>query len=288
MMQTLKSADEDGRGLLRVGSSVSVTVRGGTESVVSQQTSDNLLLDALPGAEIEKLRPHLESSTVIQGDILTHSDQMISHVYFPSSALIGLVIGMEDGTTVEAGLVGAEGMVNLPVFWGRERAPYTAIVLQSGNVLRMRVQLFRSELKSTDSLRESLLRYTNLLFDCAAQRAACNCLHTVEQRTASWLLVTRDCSGRDEFHGTHEFISFVVGLRRAGVTQAIGKFKRSGILLAHRGRIKVTDPESLEQFTCECYGIIKAELDRFRNYSIERRAQEFQHRQSRDSNRSFQ
>lgn len=277
MIDMLKRAVGDGHGLSRVGPCNAVTLQGETESFVSQQTSNNLLLNALPLAEIEKLRPHLESSPVIQGDILTHSDQLISHVYFPSSALIGLVIGMEDGTTVEAGLVGAEGMVNLPVFWGTEKAPCTAIVLQSGNVLRMRVQLFRSELKSADSLRDSLLRYTNLLFDCAAQRAACNCLHTVEQRTASWLLGTRDCSGRDEFYGTHEFISFVVGLRRAGVTQAVGKFKRNGILLAHRGRIKIIDPESLEHFTCECYGIIKAELDSFRNYSIKRRALGFQH-----------
>jgi CRP-like cAMP-binding protein len=279
MIETLKRVAADEQGLSRVESRNPVAVVGENESFVSQQTNHNLLLNALPRAEIEKLRPHLESTPVIQGDILAHSDQLISHVYFPSSALIGLVIGMEDGTTVEAGLVGAEGMVNLPVFWGAEKAPYTALVLQSGNALRMRVQLFLSELKSANSLRDLLMRYTNLLWDCAAQRAACNSLHTVEQRTASWLLGTRDCSGRDEFHGTHEFISFVVGLRRAGVTQAVGKFKRRGILLAHRGRIKIIDPENLEHFTCECYGIIKAELDSFRNYSIKRRAQGFQHMQ---------
>jgi CRP-like cAMP-binding protein len=277
MIQTLKSAGENGRGLSRVGSRDPFTLSAETERLLAQETSHNLLLNALPRAELARLRPHLESSNVAQGDILTHSDQRITHIYFPSNALIGLVIGMEDGTTVEAGLVGAEGMVNLPVFWGADKAPYTAIVLQSGNALRMRVELFRSELKAAESLRQSLMQYTNLLFGCAAQRAACNCLHTVEQRTASWLLGTRDCSGRDEFHGTHEFISFVVGLRRAGVTQAVGKFKRNGILMAQRGSIKIIDPESLEHFTCECYGIIKAELDRFRNYSIERRALEFQH-----------
>lgn len=271
MHHTLEPANEGGRKLSRLRRRDSVSVSDETENVVAQQRRHNLLLNALAPAEIARLEPHLKMSTVIQGDILTHSDQLISHVYFPSSALIGLVIGMEDGTTVETGLVGSEGMVNLPVFWGSDRGPYAAIVLQSGNALSMPAEVFRNELQSVDSLQQSLMRYTSHLFGCAAQRAACNRLHTMEQRMAGWLLASRDCSGRDEFQGTHEFISFVVGLRRAGVTQAVGTFKRSGSLSVLRGRIKIIDPERLENFTCECYRIIKAELDRFRNYSIQRR-----------------
>jgi CRP-like cAMP-binding protein len=202
---------------------------------------------------------------VAQGRVLTDSGQWISHVYFPTSALVALLVHMEDGAAVEMGLVGAEGVVNLPVFWGDERSSYSAVVLQEGHALRMRVEVFRREVQHTDGLHKSLMGYSSFAFNCAAQRVACNRLHSLKQRVASWLLGLCDLLGRDKFYTTHELIAELLGIRRAGVTEVVNKFKHDGALQLGRGQIEITDLCKLEESACECYQFLKGELDRFRD-----------------------
>jgi CRP-like cAMP-binding protein len=227
--------------------------------------SHNFLLDSLTGKGYAEILPHLESNTLAQGDVLTYSHQRINHVYFPSSAIVALLVQMEDGEAVEIGLVGKEGMVNLPVFWGEERVHYTAIVLHAGNALRMHADLFRRFVKGTDEFHKSLMSYTGLFFSCAAQHAACYCLHSIKQRIASWLLSSRDFLERDRFYVTHDVIAGELGVRRASVTVALNEFNRNGVLRQQRGRISIIKPQGLERCACECYRIIKTALEVFRD-----------------------
>ncbi|HKQ51481.1 MAG TPA: Crp/Fnr family transcriptional regulator [Pyrinomonadaceae bacterium] len=223
------------------------------------------MLDSLPSAEYARLSPHLESINVAQGRVLTDSDQWISHVYFPTSALVALLVHMEDGATVGTGLVGAEGVVHLPVFWGEERSSYSAVVLQEGHALRMRVDVFRREVQHTAELQKSLMGYSSFAFNCAAQRIACNRLHSLKQRVASWLLGLCDLLGREMFYATHELVAELLGMRRAGVTEVVNGFKQDGALRSGRGRIEITDLRKLEESACECYQFLRGELDRFRD-----------------------
>jgi CRP-like cAMP-binding protein len=233
------------------------------------ETSRNGLLESLPYAEQARLRPHLEPFGVEQGDVLTYQGQWVNHVYFPASALVALLVSTEGGGAVETGLVGAEGMVNLPVFWGDDRVHYTSVAIQAGLVLRMDAGVFRQEAKGVYELQQSLLRYTSFSFTCAAQRVACNRLHSVGERTAALLLNARDHLGRDRLHATHELIAGLVGARRAGVTIALNEFRKGGSLRLGRGQIEIVEPRELESLTCECYRVIRTELDKFRGVRTE-------------------
>jgi CRP-like cAMP-binding protein len=257
-----------GRGVIhQSGESANVIAQQNTLSSLleGRRRSRNLLLDSLPGAEYARLWPHLESITVKQGDVLNAPEVRLRHVYFPTNTVIALLVQMEDGEAVEAGLVGLDGIVNLSVFWGEESSPYTAVALQTGYALRMRADVFRREVKYTDALQISLMRYTSLSFNCAAQRAACNSLHSIKQRVTSWLLGLSDLLGRDKFCATHELISGLLGIRRAGVTEAVNELKHSGALRSSRGEFEIIEPQRLEQSACECYRILKAEVESIRD-----------------------
>ncbi|MBV9956851.1 MAG: Crp/Fnr family transcriptional regulator, partial [Acidobacteria bacterium] len=173
---------------------------------------------------------------------------------------------------VETGLVGAEGVVHLPVFWGEEMSPQSAVVLQEGQALRMRVNLFRREVQHTAGLQKSLMEYSGFAFNSTVHRIACNRLHPLKQRMASWLLGLCDLLEREKFYVTHDLVAELLGVRRAGVTQVVNGFKQDGALRLRRGQIEITDLRKLEESACECYRILKDELDRFRDARLGRRA----------------
>jgi CRP-like cAMP-binding protein len=257
-MSQRRKIDDKEKGNSRAGWRGLIHVPSALPNIISQHKPQerargfNLLLD---------LKPIYLS----QGDFLTHSYQQISHVYFPTSALVALAVEMEDGEAVEAGFVGAEGMVNLPIFWGEYAVPYSAITFQEGHAFRMDADVFRREVKFMASLHQSLMRYTSFSFICAAQRAACNCRHSVKQRVADLILVMLDYLGHDSFETTHDLMAGLLGVRRSGVTVALNEFKDSGMIKLHRRQIEIMNPKKLESLTCECYQIIKAELKRLRN-----------------------
>jgi CRP-like cAMP-binding protein len=228
----------------------------------------NLLLDELSNGEYAQFASHLEPVELTHGQVLTSSGRFLSHVYFPTTALVAYVVELEDGATVDVGLVGPEGVVNLGVFWGATKAGYTAIPIQAGHALRMRAGLFRREAQLNDCLYSSLMAYTSFCFTCSVRRTACNSLHSVKQRTASFLLGLRDYSGQDKFDITHEFIAGLLGVRRSGVTSLVNEFSQTKSLRAGRGYIEIVAPQELERFACECYNLGKTELDQFRLSAI--------------------
>jgi CRP-like cAMP-binding protein len=224
------------------------------------------LLDALPMAEHVLLQPHLQRIALSQGQVLYHTEDQLAYVYFPTGSLIALVVATEGGGTLETGVVGAEGMAGLPILLGVSTAPYTSVARHAGSALRMRADVFSRKANEAVKLRELLLRYANLSFNYASQAAVCNRLHALEQRTATWLLTTRDRLAQDSFHLTHDLIARSLGVRRSGVSVQIKKFDRAGWLNIRRARIRVINEKGLQTAACECYGVIKAELERYLDF----------------------
>jgi CRP-like cAMP-binding protein len=231
----------------------------------------NRLLAALPDQELNQILVRLASVRLHPGEVLCHSGEEIGHVYFPDDGLISLVATMMDGATVETGLVGNEGMMGVPVFLGADSAPYRAIVQVEGHAWRLRADLFKYEMRRCNTLHKRLSLYTQALMAQMSQMAACNCLHTVEERLCSLLLMVHDRMDSDEFLLTHEVIAEMLGARRAGITVAAGKLRQIGAINYVRGHIQVLDRRLLEVAACECYRAVKTEFDRLLEPEAEER-----------------
>jgi CRP-like cAMP-binding protein len=222
----------------------------------------NGILNALTRAEYERLALHLEYVKMPLGEVLCHPDETITHVYFPNSGAVSLVSTFEDGETVEVGMVGNEGMFGICAFLGSLSTPLEAIVQLAGDGLRMRVEVLKSEFKKGGQLQDLLLRYTQAFLTQIAQGAACNRAHSIDGRLAKWLLMSQDRSLSKDLGLTHEFISQMLGVRRAGVTEAAGQLKEAGLISYKRGNVSILDREGLEAKSCECYPIMKKEFVR--------------------------
>jgi CRP-like cAMP-binding protein len=222
----------------------------------------NRLLAALPREEYERLLPHLELVPLEYKQILYQPNEPIDYVYFPNNGVASLLTIMENGDAVEVGTVGNEGMVGLPVFLGAKTIPGQAIVQIPGDGLRMRVDVFQNKVTSQSPLYNLLQRYTQALFNQIAQSAACNRLHSIEERFCRWLLMTQDRVGKDKFPLTQEFLSQMLGVRRASVSVVASTIQRAGLITYTRGKITILDREGLEAASCECYAIIKEEFER--------------------------
>lgn len=224
--------------------------------------TENRILNALSQEEYERLAPHLEFIDVNHGQILYQTDQTIDYVYFPDKAMISLVSQMSDGGSVEVGVVGFEGMVGLPFVLGVYKSPHETMVQIHDGVARMPAHLLREEFRRGGVLQSVLLRYAQSLLLLTAQVAACNRAHLVEERLARWLLMCQDRCVCKDMPLTHELLSMMLGVRRAGVTTAALALQAEGLIHYSRGHIQITNRKGLEEYACECYAKIKAEFDR--------------------------
>ncbi|MBE9177421.1 Crp/Fnr family transcriptional regulator [Oculatella sp. LEGE 06141] len=223
---------------------------------------DNQLLAALPTEEYQRLAPYLEMVSFPARKILYQPGDRIEYVYFPIGAIISLVSVMENGATVEVGIVGREGVVGAPEIVGDGITSYQAIVQLAGTGMRMSAEVLKAEINRSETLRKRLLLYIQALFVQIAQGAVCNRLHTIEQRLARWLLTIRDGIQANEFYLTQEFIAEMIGIRRSSVTVAAGALQQSGMIQYTRGRITILDCDHLKTTSCECYRVIKQEFER--------------------------
>jgi CRP-like cAMP-binding protein len=224
--------------------------------------SRNRILAALPADARARLAPHLERVELELRQIVFDVDRPISHVYFPETSVVSVLGVMADGAAVETATVGREGMVGLPVFLGSDRMSAQAFAQVPGPALRMSADDFRAAVADTPALTLALHRYTLALFTLVAQGSACNRLHTMVERCARWLLFTHDRVGSDEFGLTHQFLSQMLGVRRATVTEAMGALQAGGVVDYQMGRVRVRDRAGLEARSCECYAIVGREFDR--------------------------
>ncbi len=222
----------------------------------------NNILAGFSGSE--QFASNLHPVRLELGEILYEPEQRIEHVYFPTAGVISLLAAFEDGTTVEAGVIGREGMLGTPVVLGAETTPHQALVQAEGHALKMAARDLRAEAQKDGLLLDLLLRFTNALFTQVAQTAGCNRAHTIEQRLARWLLLTHDRVEQNEFAITQEFLSRMLGVRRAGVSVAANTLREMRAIDYRRGRVVVRDRPGLERASCECYSVVKAEYDRLR------------------------
>lgn len=221
----------------------------------------NRLLAALPRDEYERLLPHLETVPLAFKQVLYESREFIDQVYFPITGVISLLTILEDGIVGEVGLIGNEGIVGLSVFLGSDTTPIKSFVQVPGNAMRMSADVFKS-LKQSDSLHGLLHRYTHALMIQTSQLVACNNYHSVEQRCCRWLLMTRDRVGSNQFPITQEFLSQMLGVRRASVTVVAGLLQKAGLIRYSRGQMTIVNGLGLEKASCKCYRLVKEEFER--------------------------
>jgi CRP-like cAMP-binding protein len=227
------------------------------------QARRNKILAALTAGEFARLLPELEVVQLKLNDVLYLPGERIKHVYFLTDGIISLLTILEDGTTIEAAVVGSEGMVGLSVIMGVEKANNEALVQAEGMALRMAAKDLRARFSKESALRDSLMSYIHVLLTMLSQNAACNRMHTVEERLARWLLLTHDRVGKNEFVFTQEFMSHMLGVRRAGVSVAANTLRKAGLIDYQRGEITVLNRLGLEDASCECYRTIEAMSDGF-------------------------
>lgn len=222
----------------------------------------NRILDALPEDEYERLLPDLEPVELLLGQFLYRAEDTIKHVYFLSDAMVSIVATTTAGQSAEIGVIGREGMIGLEVLMGSDSTVNDTLVQDSTGALRISTAAIRKEFKRGGVLHDSLLHFTRLLITQIGQTALCNRLHTIEERLSRWLLLCRDRSETNELQLTQEFLSMMLGANRATVTMSAIALQNAGYIKYSRGQITIIDGKGLEDFTCECYKIVKTEYAR--------------------------
>ena len=186
----------------------------------------------------------------------------LQHVYFLGHGIASVLTTMANGATIEVGMIGMEGIVGLPALFGEEVSDQQIIVQVPGAAQRMNARSCKEAFEGSLAVRRAALRFTQSLLNLSAQTAACNRLHTSEQRFARWLLMAHARTKSDVMPMTHEFLSSMIGVRRAGVTELAGKLRTLGLIRYHHGEITILDRDALAASACECYGIDRRRLQR--------------------------
>ncbi len=216
----------------------------------------NQLLRALSGSDLARIGSRLESIELpFNSDLLAHGAK-VDALYFVEQGTVSMVAMLANGDRIEVGLVGAEGVVGLPLLFGTRTSPLEALVQVAGTAMRLPAEEFQTTLEDTPSLLPILLRYVDTFLFQVAQSAACNGSHRIEQRLARWLLMELDRTDGDSFPITHELLSVMLGVRRPGVTVAMGVLRGAGLVAQTRRGLRVLDRPGLEAAACECYDVV--------------------------------
>jgi CRP-like cAMP-binding protein len=218
---------------------------------------ENKILLSIPDEEFREIRPHLESVELESHQVLHEAHEIVQYAYFPNDGLLSLVVVMAEAKTVEAGIVGKEGLVGIPAIAGLSRSPLREVVQITGDGLRMSVVTLREFLAGAPQLRHELERFAILLGLQIAQTAGCNRLHDVEQRLARWLLMAQDRVSSASLPITHDFLATMLGTDRPSVSLAAGTLQKAEVIEYSRGTVKILNRAGLEEAACECYGAIQ-------------------------------
>ena len=213
----------------------------------------NHLIERLPARDRARVLAACEPVNLVLGQVLDEAGSAIRHVYFPTEGFISLVSRVDEHTGVEVGMVGREGMVGIPLVLGAAVSPARAVVQGAGPSWRMSAAAFRRELKASPALQHQLALYLYVLMVQTVSSLGCLRFHLVGQRLARWLLMSQDRAHQARFHVTHEFLAYMLGVRRVGVTVAAGDLQRRGLIHYHRGELTVVDRPGLEAAACSCY-----------------------------------
>jgi CRP-like cAMP-binding protein len=236
-------------------------------STKHRATSPNRLLAALPARERERFLGDCSSIDLVLGSVLHEDGERICHVYFPTDSSISMLTTVDGHSTLGVGMIGNEGMCGHVPILGGTTAPARALVQGVGTTWRIEIAAFRRHLESLPLLRQLLGRYVNVLIRQLAQTAACTRFHVVEKRLARWLLMTQDRAHADSFVVTQEFLAFMLGVRRAGVTKAAGVLQSAKLIQYSRGKITILNRDRLKASACACY---QSDLDIYQRGLCER------------------
>ncbi len=226
-------------------------------------TAENQILAALSPDVFDRLAPHLDHVTLEQGKFIYTSGERLTHLYFPIDCLLSVTITMQNGATAEVGMVGRREVLGVHALLGNDIGTQTEVMAQvPGSAMKIDVQIVREEFDRNGELHDVLLRCLQAFLAQVSQTAACNALHTLEQRLPRWLLETQERIHSDHLPLTQEFIATMLGVRRAGITQMAQKLQERKLIQYRRGNVQILDQAGLEASACECFRRIKTEYDR--------------------------
>jgi CRP-like cAMP-binding protein len=221
----------------------------------------NRLLLSLPKATLKRLLLLLELRSTARGDVIKRVNQPVEHYYFVNRGLISLVKTMQDGRSVEIGVVGIEGFTAPHTLFGLNRAATDAMVQIPGNAFRVKRDDLMRLLTEDGLLRKRLERYAHFAHSAITQTAACNRLHLLEARCCRWLLISHDSARSDTFELTQEFLAMMLGVQRSGVSIAANDLHKAGLISYHHGQVTITNRAGLEEGACECYAAMQEEYE---------------------------
>lgn len=227
----------------------------------------NHLLNKLPEADYQRLFPYLELVQMPLGAVLNVLNDKMCHAYFPTTSIVSLLYDLEDGSSSQIAVIGNEGILGAAIFMGGSSLPNRAVVMSAGYGYRLKRQQLMQEFNRAEGLQELLLHYTQALITQIAQNAVCNRRHSLDQQFCRFLLQSLDRLIGSELNMTQELIAHLLGVRREGVTETVGKLKKAELIECTRGHIKVLNRSGLEKRVCECYQVVKTEYDRLLPYA---------------------
>ena len=222
----------------------------------------NRVLDAMPKAEFSALLPHLRDVTLESGEVLHNPGETISHIYFPSSCALSVILWMRDGSGVEIATIGCEGLSgSVAIMLGSLKAPSQTLCQVPGTAKSLPLNVFKSAIRNGSKLHTLTQKYAQASVTLMGQSIACNRLHTLTERCARWLLLTHDRVRGDDFSLTQEFLAMMLGVHRPAVSLAAGALQQAGFIRYRRGQVTIVDREGLESASCECYRVAMGQLN---------------------------
>jgi CRP-like cAMP-binding protein len=222
----------------------------------------NRILASLPPREISRLAPHLSPLSLPIRKSLLDPDEEITYVYFLESGMASVVVEMANGTTVETGITGNDGVVGFSCVLGIKSTLTRTFIQIAGAGYKIKAERLKEEFEKSGTLRKEINLYIQAYMVLTSQTAACNRLHDIAERLARWLLMCRDRMESDTFSITHEFLGHMLGTPRSTVSLAAGILHKAGLVDYSRGQVHIRDRKGLEKASCECYKTIRNEFDR--------------------------
>jgi CRP-like cAMP-binding protein len=226
-----------------------------------EPASPNRLLAFLPLMDFELIRPHLRPFDLVYENVVARAGEKLTHVYFPHSGVISLVVSLADGAMVEAAMVGRDSVFGASAALDGLTSLTDAIVQQPGAASILHVADLRTAAERSVPFRTTLIRHEQALYAQAQQTAACNARHAVESRMSRWLLRMRDLTGSDSFPLTQEFLAQMLGVGRNSVSLVANTLQEAGLVHYHRGKMEIRNLDGLRSSSCECYGMVKKHYD---------------------------